>query len=74
MGIHEPDIKLSDGVAREGGVSGIDGVLPASWTLSHWATKRWPKCSAERERQGYPKIIEKNDGTFGWEKPCAKCK
>ncbi|KRQ92549.1 hypothetical protein [Bradyrhizobium valentinum] len=58
----------------EGGVSGIDGVLPASWTLSHWATKRWPKCSAERERQGYPKLVEKNDGTFGWEKPCPKCK
>lgn len=58
----------------EGGTSGMDGVLPASWTLSHWATKRWPKCSAERERQGYPKIVEKADGTFGWEKPCPKCK
>lgn len=58
----------------EGGVSGIDGILPASWTLSHWATKRWPKCSAERQRQGYPQIVEKTDGTFGWEKPCPKCK
>jgi len=57
-----------------GGVSGIDGALPATWSLSHWAAKRWPRCSAERENQGYPKVIEKNDGTFAWEKPCSKCK
>jgi hypothetical protein len=46
-----------------GGVSGIDGALPATWSLSHWAAKRWPRCSAERERQGYPKVM-----------PCSKCK
>jgi hypothetical protein len=59
---------------NEGGVSGIDGLLPANWSLSHWAAKRWPRCSAERELQGYPKIIEKGDGTFVWEKPCPKCR
>jgi hypothetical protein len=58
----------------EGGVRGIDSFLPATWSLSHWAAMRWPRCNDERERQGFPKIIEKNDGTFAWEKPCPKCK
>lgn len=58
----------------EGGVSGIDAFLPASWTIFHWSKKRWPNCSAERGRQGYPKIVEQKDGIFGWERPCSKCK
>jgi hypothetical protein len=58
----------------EGGVSGIDNFLPASWSVSHWATKRWPRCSAERERLGYSKLVLKNDLTVAWEKPCPKCK
>ena len=58
----------------EGGVSGIDSLLPATWSLNHWATKRWPRCKQERERQGYPKVVEKKNGTFEWERPCPKCK
>jgi hypothetical protein len=58
----------------EGGVSGIFSFLPAAWSISHWATKRWPRCNGERERQGYPHVVEKNDGTFAWEKPCPKCR
>ena len=57
----------------EGGVSGFEAILPANFSISRWATKRWPQCDAERKRQGYPKIIERSDGTFGWEKPCPKC-
>jgi hypothetical protein len=29
---------------NEGGVSGIFSFLPAAWSISHWATKRWPRC------------------------------
>jgi hypothetical protein len=58
----------------EGGVSGLEAILPASVSNGRWARKRWPQCDAERKRQGYPKIIEKSDGAFAWEKPCPKCK
>ncbi|MEH2480165.1 hypothetical protein V1282_003522 [Nitrobacteraceae bacterium AZCC 2146] len=61
-------------VEDEGGVNRLFGMLPAKWSVGSWAAKRWPKCNAERERQGYPKIVETKDGTFSWEKPCPKCK
>jgi hypothetical protein len=56
-----------------GGVSGVASFLPATWSVESWAKTRWPRCSSERERQGYSKKVEKNPGIFGWEKPCPKC-
>src|SRR5262245_49883685 len=57
-----------------GGLSSLNAFLPATWSVENWAGKRWPNCSRERERQGYPKIVEKTPGAFAWEKPCPKCK
>jgi len=57
-----------------GGLSTLNAFLPATWSVENWAGKRWPNCSRERERQGYPKIIEKAPGVFEWKKPCPKCK
>ncbi len=57
-----------------GGVSPVYTILPANFSIASWANLRWPHCSTERERQGFPKVIKKSDGTFAWEKPCAKCK
>jgi hypothetical protein len=57
-----------------GGLSTLSAFLPASWSVRSWAKKRWPNCSNERERQGYPKIVEKAPGVYGWEKPCPRCK
>ena len=57
-----------------GGVSPIYAILPANLSIAAWANGRWPNCSAERQRQGFPKLIKKADGSYGWEAPCAKCK
>jgi hypothetical protein len=57
-----------------GGLSGLNGLLPAIWSVKSWAKKRWPNCSSERQRQGYPKIVEKAPDVYDWEKPCPKCK
>jgi hypothetical protein len=51
----------------QGGLSGIDPFLPATWVVGRWATKRWPMCAAERARLGYTEIVERSDGTFDFE-------
>jgi hypothetical protein len=51
----------------KGGLSGLDSLMPAIWTLGAWAQQRWPLCVDERKRQGFPKVIEKSDGNFRWE-------
>jgi hypothetical protein len=58
----------------EGGVQGLFRILPANWAIGAWARTRWPHCSEVRESLGFPKVVQKDDGTFGWEKPCPKCK
>lgn len=60
-------------IEAEGGLSVLNAFLPAAWSISRWATNKWPNCDTERKRLGYPKIGQKDDGTFGWEKPCPKC-
>jgi hypothetical protein len=57
-----------------GGVPPVYALLPANFSIASWANGRWPNCSPERERQGISRVIRKADGTFAWEKPCAKCK
>lgn len=57
-----------------GGPKLIDRFLPADFMIRRVWSAKWPSCSAERERQGYPKIVEKPGGSFGWEWPCVKCK
>lgn len=61
-------------VEERGGLNPFDGMMPAYWSISGWANKKWPKCSEERQRQGYPLVVQKSDQDFGWSQPCAKCK
>jgi hypothetical protein len=58
----------------EGGVKGLYAVLPAKWSIGAWARTRWPHCSEVREKLGFPKIVQKSDGMFSWERPCTACK
>jgi hypothetical protein len=57
-----------------GGPNFTDRFLPAGVMVGRVWSKKWPRCSSERERQGYPKIVEKSPSSFGWERPCPKCK
>ena len=60
-------------IKAQGGLGWEYGFIPADWMIGELYSNAWPRCVAERTKQGYPKIIEK-DGTFAWEEPCAKCK
>lgn len=60
-------------VAAAGGPSLADRFLPAEWMLNRVYTARWPSCNSERARLGFPRIIEKAPGNFGWETPCQRC-
>lgn len=58
---------------ESGGAGFVDHFTPAEWTIGKAFERRWPHCSAERQRQGYPTIVELSPGTFGWSAPCTKC-
>ena len=60
-------------VQQQSGPSLFDRFLPAKFMLASAVTQRWPNCSAERKRHGYPRIIEKAPGKFDFEKPCIPC-
>jgi hypothetical protein len=62
-----------DLVEEQGGPRFVDHFLPARVMIQRVWTARWPRCDAERRRQGYPKIVEKTPGNFQWEQPCPKC-
>lgn len=62
-----------DLLESSGGPRLYDRILPAEFMIGRAWRDKWPACSKERERQGYPKIVEKSAGVFGWERPCAKC-
>lgn len=57
-------------VQERGGPSPMDGILPAGWLLKRTFAAKWPQCRAEADNQGYPRIVEKSPGVFGWERPC----
>ncbi len=57
-----------------GGPKFYDRFLPAEIMVGRVWKDKWPTCSTARERQGYPRIVEKSPGVFGWERPCARCK
>lgn len=59
---------------QQGGPNYLDAVMPARQTLERAFKGRWPRCSAERQRQGYPLLIEITPGKYDWERPCARCK
>jgi hypothetical protein len=63
-----------DDLEKRGGPSAIEAYLPAAFSIGRWAKARWPECSAEVKRQGYPPIEQKDNGKFGWSKACSKCK
>jgi hypothetical protein len=54
----------------DGGMNVVQGVLPADVVLQRAFSSRWPRCRAEADQQGYPKVVEKAPGKFGWERPC----
>ena len=58
----------------QGGPSFLDKFLMAEDMISRTYEAKWPNCSVERIRQGYPKIIETQEGVFDWETPCQRCK
>jgi hypothetical protein len=62
-----------DLVERNGGPLLAEKFLPARYMIERVWKARWPRCDAERRRQGYPKIVESAGGTFEWAHPCAKC-
>ena len=62
-----------DLVAAAGGPSLADRFLPAERMLNRVYTARWPSCASERARLGFPRIVEKAPGDFGWEVPCQRC-
>ena len=51
----------------------LDRFTPAEWMVGRAVTSRWPSCSSERQRLGFPKIVEKSPGRFDWETPCIRC-
>ncbi len=61
-------------IQSTGGPQILDKFMPAGVIIGRIAKQRWPLCSAARQQQGYPKIVEKGPGEFGWERPCLKCK
>jgi hypothetical protein len=62
-----------DEIQSSGGPSLLDQVAPAEWTASRLLRATWPKCDAERRKQGYPKIVETKPGEFDWGQPCKPC-
>lgn len=62
-----------DHVQRSGGPNIVDAVTPAEWMVGRGLKSIWPDCDAERRKQGYPKMVEKNVGAFDWAQPCAAC-
>lgn len=69
-GLYLLTVKL---VQENGGPSFLDRFRPAKFMLADAMTRRWPGCSKERKRQGYPRIVEKAPGKFDFEKPCLPC-
>lgn len=62
-----------DLVKLKGGPSLLEKFLPAENMISNAYTSRWPKCASERERLGFPKIIEVSPNVFEWAMPCKRC-
>jgi hypothetical protein len=70
-GAHVLAVKL---ITAMGGTTWRDNFGPGEWTAGRAFKAQWPRCAAERQKQGYPKIIERAPGKFGFEAPCAPCK
>lgn len=63
-------VKLAE---ENGGPKFLDRFMPAEHMIGRLWTERWPACSAEREKHGYPKIVERGN-SFGWAWNCPRCK
>lgn len=59
---------------EDGGPRFWERAIPARFMINRVWSQKWPNCSAERQRQGYAKIVEVRPGEFGWEWACPKCK
>ena len=56
-------------IEKMGGPQLVDYFLPADHLIRRAWLSRWPSCSSERKRQGYPKI-----SASGWKGECVPCK
>ncbi|KVT57850.1 hypothetical protein [Burkholderia ubonensis] len=62
-----------DLLTRDGGPRWLDKFMPPDQMIVRAFNKRWPNCSAARAANGFPTIVQKADGTFGWSGPCKPC-
>ncbi|MFM0513623.1 hypothetical protein [Paraburkholderia sp. RL17-373-BIF-A] len=62
-----------DLLQKDGGPQWLDKFMPPDQMIVRTFNKRWPNCSAVRAANGFPKIVQKPDDTFGWSGPCKPC-
>lgn len=62
-----------DSIQSNGGIGFFDRFLPAEYVVTQTYKEKWPSCSSTRAKLGYPKTVERKQGAFEWEVPCAKC-
>ena len=62
-----------DRIQTSGGPSTWDKLTPAEWMVGRAVKELWPKCEAERLKQGYPKIVEIKPGEFDCGEKCTPC-
>lgn len=60
-------------VRDQGGPSLLDGFLPAVALVARTFEAEWPECDAERQRQGFPRLEVRSDGSLGLAGPCPVC-
>jgi hypothetical protein len=65
-------IMTLDRLQANGGLNITDAVTPVEWMVGRVVRTIWPDCDAERRKQGYPKMVERN-GRFDWAQKCTQC-
>jgi hypothetical protein len=58
----------------KGDISFMDRFLPANFMIERMIDKRWSQCPSVRAKVGIPKLIEKSEGEWEFEKECIPCK
>ena len=61
-------------IEKNGGPAVLDRFLPATYIIEYAYRSRWPDCSKRRQEAGYPKIVRKSDGAWGFDGECEPCK
>jgi hypothetical protein len=59
-------------MTAEGGTSGVDRFIPASWTIQSVFERRWPGCKQARVAAGMPRMVRTATGVWDFEAPWAQ--